>query len=80
MTAKNDFYEVQPKDAPPEMEEITKLLANDDLRLDAQIQVFVVCRRQGRLVACAGLDHQTIKCVAVAKELRGEFAQSHPWN
>jgi len=72
MTAKNDFYEVQPKDAPPEMEEIRNLLANNDLRLDAQIQVFVVCRRNGRLVACAGLDHQTIKCVAVAQQLRGE--------
>jgi len=34
--------------------------------------VFVVCRREGRLVACAGLDHYTIKCVAVAQDLRGE--------
>jgi [citrate (pro-3S)-lyase] ligase len=72
MTATNDFYPVQPKDAPPEMEEIRKLLADNNLELDEQVQVFVVCRQQGRLVACAGLDHQTIKCVAVAQELRGE--------
>ena len=72
MGAPGDFYTVQPKDAPPEMEEITKLLAADDLELDDQIEVFVVCRRQGRLVACAGLDHQTIKCVAVANDFRGE--------
>ena len=72
MGGPGDFYTVQPKDAPPEMEEITKLLAADDLELDAQIEVFVVCRREGRLVACAGLDHQTIKCVAVANDFRGE--------
>ena len=72
MNAKGDFYIVQPKDAPPEMEGIRKLLAVNDLELDDQVQVFVVCRRQERLVACAGLDHATIKCVAVAEDARGE--------
>jgi len=72
MDATDHFYTVQPKDAPPELEEIKKLLAASDLDLDAQIEVFVVCRRQGRLVACAGLDHSTIKCVAVAEDARGE--------
>jgi [citrate (pro-3S)-lyase] ligase len=33
--------------------------------------VFVVCRQQGRIVACAGVDHHTIKCVAVAEPFRG---------
>ena len=72
MSAADDFYAVQPKDAPPEMEGIRTLLAANDLELDDQIEVFVVCRRQGRLVACAGLDHYTIKCVAVAEDARGE--------
>ena len=72
MIATGDFYTVQPKDAPPEMEEIGKLLAANGLELDDQIEVFVVCRRLGRLVACAGLDHYTIKCVAVAADFRGE--------
>ena len=67
-----DFYTVQPEGAPPEMEEIRNLLAANDLELDNQIEVFIVCRRQGRLVACAGLDHYTIKCVAVAEDVRGE--------
>ena len=48
------------------------LLAANDLALDEQVEVFVVCRQQGRIVACAGLDHATIKCVAVAADLRGE--------
>ena len=72
MNATGDFYTVQPKDAPAEMEEVRKLLAANDLELDNQIEVFAVCRRQGRLVACAGLDHYTIKCVAVAEDTRGE--------
>jgi len=72
MIAKDDFYTVQPKDVPPEMGEIRKLLATNELELDEQIEVFVVCRREGRLVACAGLDHYTIKCVAVAEDARGE--------
>jgi len=72
MNTTGDFYAVQPKDSPPEMEEIKKLLAANDLELDDQVQMFVVCRRQGRLVACAGLDHYTIKCVAVAEDARGE--------
>jgi [citrate (pro-3S)-lyase] ligase len=67
-----DFYTVQPQDAPAEREDIRRLLAANDLDLDDRVEVFVVCRRQGRLVACAGLDHYTIKCVAVAEEVRGE--------
>ena len=72
MNGGDAFYVVQPKDAPAEMEDVRKLLAANDLELDDQIEVFVVCRRQGRLVACAGLDHYTIKCVAVAEDVRGE--------
>lgn len=72
MNATDDFYTVRPKDAPAEMEEVRNLLAGNDLELDDQIEVFVVCRRNGDLVACAGLDHYTIKCVAVAEDVRGE--------
>jgi [citrate (pro-3S)-lyase] ligase len=63
---------MQPQDSPRELEEVRQLLAADDLQLDSQIEVFVMYRQQGRLVACAGLDHYTIKCVAVDEELRGE--------
>ena len=72
MNATGDFYTVQPKGAPPEMEAIRGLLAANDLELDSQVEVFVLRRQQGRIVACAGLDHYTIKCVAVAEDARGE--------
>ena len=72
MNATGDFYTVQPKGAPPEMEAIRGLLAANDLELDSQVEVFVLRRQQGRIVACAGLDHYTIKCVAVADDFRGE--------
>ena len=41
MNATSDFYTVQPKDAPPEMEGIRKLLAANGLELDDPIEVFV---------------------------------------
>lgn len=72
MNVTDNFYVVEPKGAPAEMEEVRKLLEADDLELDDQIDLFVVCRRNGQLVACAGLDHYTIKCVAVAESVRGE--------
>ncbi|HUP06011.1 MAG TPA: [citrate (pro-3S)-lyase] ligase [Caldimonas sp.] len=72
MTPSADFYAVQPRDDPSEREDILRLLAANDLELDDRIEVFVVCRRNGRLVACAGLDHYTIKCVAVDEDVRGE--------
>ena len=72
MNATDDFFVVQPKDEPPEMRAIRTLLAASDLELDNQVEVFVVCRHDGRIVACAGLDHYTIKCVAVADDFRGE--------
>jgi [citrate (pro-3S)-lyase] ligase len=40
--------------------------------LDKHVEVFVLCRAGGRLVACAGLDHNVIKCVAVAQQFRGD--------
>ena len=72
MDATAEFYSLQVKDTPAALEEIRALLAANDLALDEQVETFVVCRQQGRLVACAGLDHATIKCVAVAAQCRGE--------
>jgi len=63
---------VDPRDSAAEMAEVRELLEGNDLTLEAGIEVFVVGRSQGRIVACAGLDHATIKCVAVARAWRGE--------
>lgn len=72
MSETGDFYAVQPRDAPTEMGGVRKLLAAYDLQLDDQVEVFVVCRQGSRIVACAGLDHYTVKCVAVDADARGE--------
>lgn len=72
MNAMDEFSTVRPNDAPNVMVEVRKLLAGNNLELDNQVEAFVVCRRDGRVVACAGLDHNTIKCVAVAEQFRGE--------
>jgi [citrate (pro-3S)-lyase] ligase len=39
---------------------------------DGKVELFVVYRQEGHVVACAGLDHYTIKCVAIAQHFRGE--------
>jgi [citrate (pro-3S)-lyase] ligase len=72
MNATSKFYLLRPQDAPDELAEIKELLTANGLQLDNQVEVFVLCRQGGRIVACAGLDHYTIKCVAVAEELRGQ--------
>ena len=51
---------------------VRALLTANQLELDIHNQLWVVCHVRGRLVACAGLDHNVIKCVAVAQEFRGE--------
>lgn len=67
-----DFHIVQAPLSPQDLEGITQLLNAAGLELDSQVEVFVTCHAQGRLVACAGLDHTTIKCVAVDEHWRGE--------
>jgi [citrate (pro-3S)-lyase] ligase len=48
-----------------------------ELELDTRVELFVLCHMRGRLVACAGLDHNVIKCVAVAPEFSGEGLSLH---
>ena len=72
MTSEFEFWTVRPKDAPQQMEEVRRLLADRQLELDTQVEVFVLCRSKSRLIACGGLDRNVIKCVAVAPEYGGE--------
>jgi len=51
--------------------EVKRLLAESGLEIEADIQVFVVVRRSGRIVACAGLMEGIVKCVAIQAEYRG---------
>ena len=69
-TCKVDIIYAQ--DSPREMEGVRQLLAANKLALDPGVELFVVCRHQGRVVACAGLDHKTIKCVAIDEKFGGD--------
>lgn len=53
------------------LNEIKDLLASNGLSLEAGLTQFVEARVSGRLVACAGLDGNVIKCVAIDKCHRG---------
>ena len=56
----------------PEVEtEITRLLNDNGLEFEEQVDNFVIGREDGRLVGCAGLDRDVIKDVAVAPGLHG---------
>lgn len=51
---------------------IAGFLGSCGLDLDGNIVQFVTVRSAGRLVACAGMGENVIKCVAVSPALRGE--------
>ena len=70
--AEFEFYTVRPEDSPRDIQDVKNLLAANRLELDSQVEVFVLCRAHGHLIACAGLDHNVIKCVAVDQDFRGE--------
>lgn len=50
--------------------EVRKLLRSSDLEAETDIQVFVVARNARRIVACAGLAADVVKCVTIAPEYR----------
>ena len=71
----NDAYEfctIDPSLDLSAREEIKALLSGYALGFDERVQTFVVCREEGRVKACAGLDGNVVKCVALSPEFRGE--------
>lgn len=66
------FYTVNPLVNEVERADITRLLAECGLDYEKTIELFVVGRQGGRLVACGGLDCNVVKCVATSPEWRGE--------
>lgn len=50
---------------------IVQLLKQSDLDLDEHVNVFMVARLGKQIIACAGIDNNTIKCVAVHADYRG---------
>lgn len=67
-----EFSAVRPGESSHDVDDAKELLAASQLDFDTEIEVLVLCHARGRLIACAGLDHNVIKCVAVAEDFRGE--------
>jgi len=63
---------VDPLRQPAERAEIQDLLAACGLDYEAGVEVFATFRQGRRLVACAGLEKNIVKCTAIAPDLRGE--------
>jgi [citrate (pro-3S)-lyase] ligase len=66
------FDTVELQTLPRVREEIVPLLGMCGLSLEDGVDVFVTCRHRGRLVACAGLEANVVKCVATDPLARGE--------
>lgn len=58
--------------SPRARDEIAALLALCGLSLEDGVETFVTCRHRGRLVGCAGIDANVVKCVATDPLARGE--------
>lgn len=50
---------------------IIQLLKQSDLDLDEHINVFMVAKVGQQIIACAGIDNDIIKCVAIHPDYRG---------
>jgi [citrate (pro-3S)-lyase] ligase len=67
-----EFFTMDPATDPALQAEIRCLLGKCGLDYEEGIDVFVVCRPKGRLVACAGLQGNIVKCCAIEPDWRGE--------
>ncbi|MCE1235872.1 MAG: [citrate (pro-3S)-lyase] ligase [Hyphomicrobiales bacterium] len=52
--------------------ELVELLGKCGLSIEEGVDTFVTCRFEGRLVGCAGLEANIVKCVAIDPLARGE--------
>lgn len=66
-----DFKIILTKETYPELDEVKALLALVSLDYDNNIQKLVIARSKGKIVACAGLDRNVIKCVAIHPNYMG---------
>jgi [citrate (pro-3S)-lyase] ligase len=66
-----EFYAVEPATDPPRRQAIERLLARYGLDYDARVPLFVIGEVDGRIAACAGLDGNVVKCVAIDVDYQG---------
>ncbi len=67
-----DFHVIDISRNAQRTEEIRALLAANRLGMDSDVRYFMLALDNQRLVGCAGLAKNIIKCVAVAPEWRGQ--------
>lgn len=65
------FEILNPREDPRGGAEVRRLLRASGLEAETDIQVFVVARDARRIVACAGLAADVVKCVTIVPEYRG---------
>lgn len=67
-----EFRAIRVDRAGKQLEDIAALLSTYGLSLDQSVEIFVVAFQGKQIVACAGLDRNVIKCVAIDPQLRSE--------
>ncbi|MCO6544491.1 MAG: [citrate (pro-3S)-lyase] ligase [Gilliamella sp.] len=66
-----DYAVVDISNAEQDYQEIKQLLSRSDLDLDSQVTIFMVAKASEQIIACAGIDRNIIKCVAIDPNYRG---------
>jgi len=67
-----EFWTIATRTQARDTEAVGVFLESCGLDRDAGIDLFVTARDRGRIVACAGVDNNVIKCVAISPDYRGE--------
>ncbi|OCG15793.1 [citrate (pro-3S)-lyase] ligase [Gilliamella sp. Fer1-1] len=66
-----DYTVIDISKSEQDYQEIEQLLLRSDLKLDPQVTLFVVAKISAKIIACAGIDRDIIKCVAIDPDYRG---------
>lgn len=66
-----DYEVIDISKSEQDYQAIKQLLALSDLDLDSQVTIFTVAKINSKIIACAGMDRDIIKCVAIDPEYRG---------
>ncbi|MDF7667367.1 [citrate (pro-3S)-lyase] ligase [Orbaceae bacterium ESL0727] len=66
-----DYLVVNITDMPNDCQQIKQLLKLANLDLDPNVTCFIVAKSDDKIIACAGIDRNIIKCVAIHPDYQG---------
>lgn len=66
-----DYTVLNITQCPLDKVQIKQLLQLSALDLDPNVTLFIVAKLDSRIIACAGIEHNIIKCVAIHPDYRG---------